>query len=199
MMTTPERAIRADYDGETIVVYQAYRAEIALPAVAQNRFVPPFSRERMTWIKPSFLWLMGRSGWGRKPGQEHILAIRITRQGWEEALAQAVLTSFAPGVYRDHDDWQRQLEAAPVRVQWDPERTLAGASLSQRAIQVGLSRHIVPRYVDVWAREIRDCTSLVRTIDDLRQAGETAKARALLPRERAYPVGAAIARRLGMG
>ncbi|HEV2238558.1 MAG TPA: DUF4291 domain-containing protein [Ktedonobacterales bacterium] len=197
--TVPEREIRADYDDQTVVVYQAYRAEIALPTVAHNRFVPPFSRDRMTWIKPSFLWMMERSGWGRKPGQEHILAIRITRAGWEEALAQAVLTSFAPGVYRDFDDWQRQLAAAPVRVQWDPERTLTGASLRQRAIQVGLSRHIVARYVDVWTREIRDCTPLVHRIYEQRQAGETTKARALLPRERAYPLDAAIARRLGMG
>jgi hypothetical protein len=194
-----EREIRADYDDATITVYQAYSAAIALPAVRHNRFVPPFSRDRMTWIKPSFLWMMERSGWGRKPGQEHILAIRITRQGWEAALAQAVLTTFTQGVHRDCDDWQRQLDAAPVRVQWDPERTLRGESLSQRAIQVGLSRHIVSQYVDVWTREIRDCTPLVRQLYDLLQAGETAKARALLPRERVYPVEAAIARRLGMG
>jgi hypothetical protein len=199
MSAMPEREIRANYNDATIVVYQAYRAEIALAAVAHHRFVPPFSRERMTWIKPSFLWMMERSGWGRKPGQEHILAIRITRQGWEEALAQAVLTSFTLGVYHDYDDWQRQLEAAPVRVQWDPERTLRGESLSQRAIQVGLSRHIVPRYVDVWTCEIRDCTPLARKIYDLRQAGEIERARALLPRERVYPLDAAIARRLGMG
>jgi hypothetical protein len=194
-----EREIRADYDGETIVVYQAYRAEIALAAVAHNRFVPPFSRERMTWIKPSFLWMMERSGWGRKPGQEHVLAIRITRQGWEEALAQAVLTSFTPGVYQDYDDWRRQFDGAPVRVQWDPERTLAGESQGRRAIQVGLSRYIVPRYVDVWTREIRDCTPLAHRLYELRQAGEIERALALLPREHVYPVAPAIARRLGMG
>jgi hypothetical protein len=48
-----EREIRADYDDATITVYQAYSAAIALPAVRHNRFVPPFSRDRMTWIKPS--------------------------------------------------------------------------------------------------------------------------------------------------
>jgi hypothetical protein len=194
-----EREIRADYDDATIIVYQAYSAAIALPAVRHNRFVPPFSLGRMTWIKPSFLWMMERSGWGRKAGQEHILAIRITRQGWEAALAQSVLTTFTQGEHRDYDDWQRQLDAAPVRVQWDPERTLRGESLSQRAIQVGLSRHIVTQYVDVWTREIRDCTPLVRQMYDLLQAGETEQARALLPRERVYPVDAAITKRLGMG
>jgi uncharacterized protein DUF4291 len=194
-----DREIRADYDDATVVVYQAYRAEIALPAVRHNRFVPPFSLDRMSWIKPSFLWMMERSGWGRKTGQEYILAIRITRAGWDEALAQAVLTAFVPGFHQDHDDWQRQLAAAPVRVQWDPERTLHGERLSQRAIQVGLTRHIIPRYVDVWTREIRDCTPLVRQMYDLLHAGETERARALLPHERVYPVEAAVARRLGIG
>src|ERR1043166_646592 len=97
----PTHEIRADFDDETIVIYQAYPSEIALPALQHNRFIPPFSLGRMTWIKPSFLWLMERSNWGRKPGQEHILAVRITREGWEEALSQAVLTSPEKSVYRD--------------------------------------------------------------------------------------------------
>ncbi len=50
------RRIRAAYDNETIVVYQAYSPAIALPALQAQRFVAPFSRSRMTWIKPSFLW-----------------------------------------------------------------------------------------------------------------------------------------------
>lgn len=48
-----ERAIRALYDDATITVYQAYGEEIARPAVGLGRFVPPFSLNRMTWIKPN--------------------------------------------------------------------------------------------------------------------------------------------------
>jgi hypothetical protein len=44
----PQRQIRADYDAKTIVVYQAYPAAIASPAVQAQRFVPPFSYRRMT-------------------------------------------------------------------------------------------------------------------------------------------------------
>jgi len=44
----------------------------------------------MTWIKPSFLWMMYRSGWATKPGQEHILATQITRDGFEWALHRHV-------------------------------------------------------------------------------------------------------------
>ncbi|WP_433324325.1 DUF4291 domain-containing protein [Spirillospora sp. CA-294931] len=132
--------IRALYDRDSITVYQAYRPEIAEPAIEHGRFVAPFSRDRMTWIKPSFLWLMARSNWARKPGQEMILAIRITRTGWEDALRNAVPTHPDRRVFHSSDDWRERLQNAPVRVQWDPERTLRGHKLEARSIQVGLSR-----------------------------------------------------------
>jgi hypothetical protein len=190
--------IRADHDHTSIVVYQAYRPEIGLPAVEQGRFVSPFSRTRMTWIKPSFLWLMARSGWARKPGQEVILAVRISRAGWEEALSQAVLTHADRRIYRDSVEWRNAFKHARVHVQWDPERTLRGQPLDARSIQVGLSRHIVDRYADEWILSIRDMTPLVRKIHRLVHDGETAKAKALLPRERVYPLDPEIARRIGM-
>ena len=94
-MASPNR-IRADFDARSIVVYQAYNDAIADAALSANRFVPPFSLARMTWIKPSFLWLMHRSNWGQKANQNRILKVRITRQGWDEALSKGVLTSFEP-------------------------------------------------------------------------------------------------------
>ncbi|MDQ2800841.1 MAG: DUF4291 domain-containing protein, partial [Armatimonadota bacterium] len=160
----PVHEIRADYDRETLIVYQAYPKPIAQTALAAGTFVAPFSFGRMTWIKPSFLWLMERSNWGQKTGQEHILAIRITRAGWEEALSQAVLTHPEKGVYRDPEDWRRQFEQAPVYVQWDPERSLRGESQNYKSIQVGLSRHIIERYVSEWITEIRDLTPLTRKL-----------------------------------
>ena len=106
----------------TVVVYQAYPPEIAEPAVAAGRFVPPFKRERVTWIKPSLLWMAYRCGWATKPGQERVLAIEITRDGFEWALAHACLSHFEPGTYADHDAWAATLRTSPVRIQWDPER-----------------------------------------------------------------------------
>lgn len=190
--------IRADYDRDTIVVYQAYPRPIAEPALQHGRFVAPFSFGRMTWIKPSFLWLMERSNWGRKTGQEHVPTVRITRRGWEEALGQAVLTHPERGVYRDAEDWRRQFDAAPVHVQWDPERSLRGAALDHKSIQVGLSRHVIERYVQEWIVEIRDLTPLVRKLSSLIHSGDAAKAKPLLPRESVYPVEARLTKRLGM-
>src|SRR6516225_7863959 len=123
------REIRADFDRETIITYQAYAPNIGEAALDAQRFVAPFSFHRMTWIKPSFLWLMHRSNWAQKSGQERVLAVRITRTGWERALSSAVLTSFEPGVFASPAEWTKQFADAKVHVQWDPERALRGAGL----------------------------------------------------------------------
>ena len=188
--------IRADHDATTIVVYQAFRPAIAEAAVAAQRFVEPFSLNRMTWIKPSFLWLMGRSNWARKAGQERILAVRITREGWESALSRAVLTGYERGVYRDRADWEQQMRHAAVHVQWDPERTLRGAKLDTRSIQVGLSRQVIREYVEEWTTEIRDLTPRVAKMAAFLRDGRADRAAALLPEERPYPLPPEIARRL---
>src|SRR5262249_51490342 len=152
----PMYEIRADFDRETIVVYQAFNDAIADVAVEHQRFVAPFSFGRMTWIKPSFLWLMERSNWGQKANQERILAVRITRAGWEEALSQGVLTSPSSRVYPNREVWRQAFAKALVHVQWDPERSLRGATLPYRSIQVGISRHIISRYADDWIVGIAD-------------------------------------------
>jgi len=193
-----EFEIRADYDERSIVVYQAYRKEIALPAIQHQRFVPPFSLNRMTWIKPSFLWMMERSNWGQKAGQEMILAVRITRRGWEEALSNAVLTTPDQRVYRGHEEWKAQQKTATVNIQWDPERTLRGKSLPIRSIQVGLSRQIIESYVNDWTLEIKDYTPLARKIYHLLQEGEEAKAKSFLPKERVYPLDPALGKCIGI-
>jgi hypothetical protein len=190
--------IRADFDARAIVVYQAFPAAIAAPALERQRFVPPFSLTRMTWIKPSFLWLMARSSWGQKSGQERTLAVRISRAGWESALSRAVLTAPEAGVYRGADDWRAQFEVAQVHVQWDPEYSIRGAKLPHRSIQVGLSRAIIREYVEAWTLGIEDLTPRVKKISALVKAGELSRAAAQLPPERVYPLPAEIARRLGI-
>ena len=191
-----EHEIRADFDRETIVIYQAYSPAIADAALEAGRFVPPFSFHRMTWIKPSFLWLMHRSNWGQKSGQERVLAVRVKRSGWEKALSLAVLTSFEPRVFASHDEWSEQFASAHVHLQWDPERSLRGAGLQHYSIQVGLSRHLIREYVEDWVVGIADYTARVRKIHDFLQSGQADKAKRQLPPERVYPIGDEIGRRL---
>lgn len=178
----PPYEIRADYDARTIVVYQAYAPTIADAALRAGRFVEPFSFRRMTWIKPSFLWLMHRSNWARKPGQERVLAVRITREGWEEALSRAVPTTADPAA----------VARAAVHVQWDPERSARGAALNHYSIQVGIGRHLIRTFTDEWVVGLTDLTPQVRRAAALLHSGQPAKARRLFPAERVYPLPPAL-------
>lgn len=72
----------------------------------------------MTWIKPSFLWMMYQCSWGTKADQERVLAIELARSGFEWALAHACLSHFDASIHASHDAWQAELRRAPVRVQW---------------------------------------------------------------------------------
>jgi Domain of unknown function (DUF4291) len=180
-----DKEVRADYDDRHITVYQAYSPAIALPALHAGTFVPPFKPDRMTWVKPSFLWMMYRCGWGEKEGQEHVLAISITRTGFETALRSAVLS---------HDRTVRKPE---VRVQWDPERDLHLNPLDHRSLQLGLGGGSSVRYVREWITGIADVTALAREVHGLVRAGLLEKAKALLPAERPYPLPTDIAKHLG--
>lgn len=187
-MAVPSRQVRAVYDAHTITVYQAYGHDVADAALAAGRFVPPFSLARMTWIKPSFLWMMYRCGWASKPGQERVLAIRMTRSGFEAALGESCLSHFDPALYADEATWRRELATTPVRVQWDPERTATGDPLPHRSLQVGLSGQAVRAYVSDWVCGLDDVTpSLPRRREGLEA----------LPDERPYPLPPPLAARLG--
>jgi len=188
--------VRADYDTSSIIIYQAYSPAIATPALKNQKFVAPFSFNRMTWIKPSFLWLMHRSNWGRKSGQECILAVRISRKGWETALALGVLTAYEASAHTSFSVWNEQFEKALVHVQWDPERSFKGADLQMDSIQVGLSRHVIQQFVDEWIVSIEDYTPRTRKIYDLLQKGDTKNAQRHLPNEKIYPLPPDIAKRL---
>lgn len=187
-VSVPRRQVRAVYDPDTITVYQAYGHEIADAAVVAGRFVPPFSMGRMTWIKPSFLWMMYRCGWASKPGQERVFAIRITRAGFETALSQACLSHFDPTRYADQATWKRALQTSPVRIQWDPERSVTGDPLPHRSLQIGLSGTAARRYVSEWIRDLEDITpAVLRRRQGLDE----------LPAERPYPLPPPLAAHIG--
>ncbi|MFD3698572.1 DUF4291 domain-containing protein [Streptomyces sp. NPDC058646] len=185
----PTRRIRAAHTATTITVYQAYAPRLGEPAARDGRFPPAWKRDRMTWIKPSFLWMMYRCGWATKAEQETVLAVEITREGFDGALRGACLSHYAPGVHEDRQAWQQALRTAPVRVQWDPERDLRLNPLPHRSLQLGLSGPASRAYADAWTVSIRDVTPLAREIHGLLRAGDDAAARALLPVETPYPAG----------
>lgn len=186
MSDIPKCQVRAVYDEYTIRVYQAYDDKIADTALAAGTFVsPPFSMTRMTWIKPSFLWMMYRAGWGYKDaGQSRILALDITHEGFDWALEHSCLSHAPAGMSKE--EWTRLKAASPVRIQWDPERDLHLQPLQHRAIQIGLSGEAVPLYVNRWIQRIADVTDLAHEIHSLVGSNQINQAKLLLPTERQY-------------
>lgn len=191
------RQIYAQYNEKTIRVYQAYRNSIADKAVTAQTFVPPFKLERMTWIKPSFLWMMYRSNWAQSEGQENILAIDISREGFEWALKNACLSHYDQTIYQNEQLWEERKSNSRVRIQWDPERDIHLQKLEHRSIQIGLSGDSVKLYVEKWIQKITNIKDQVIEIRELLKRGEAEKARALLPEENWYPVEKSIASHIG--
>src|SRR5690242_2664228 len=140
------RHILAQFDADSIYVYQAYRPSIAQFAVQHQRFGGDFSYSRMSWIKPNFLWMMYRAGWATKEGQEHILAIRLKRPFFDEILATAVASSFGASGFASHEEWSEAVAKSDVRLQWDPDHDPSGAPLERRAIQLGLRGEMLRRF-----------------------------------------------------
>jgi hypothetical protein len=183
----PAQQIRAIFDDTTVRVYQAYSDWRADAALEQGTLNPPyFKMSRMTWVKPSFLWMMYRAGWGHKDAeQKRILAIDITREGFEWALTHSSLSRPEPSMSKE--EWEKIKHDAPVRIQWDPERNLRLQPLDYRAIQIGLSGEAVKLYTTQWIQRITDVTPVAHSIYKLVQANKMEEAQQLLPKEIPYP------------
>jgi hypothetical protein len=155
------RHILAQFDDESVVVYQAYSAEIGHFAAAHGYFGGGFSYTRMSWIKTNFLWMMYRSGWGSKAGQEVALAVRLRRGFFDSLLEQAVPSSFDRDLYPDTASWSKAVARSGVRLQWDPDHGPSGQPRQRRAIQLGLRGPVLEEYGKRAILEIEDISEFV--------------------------------------
>jgi hypothetical protein len=76
------------------------------------------------------------------------LAIRLSKQGFEEILSKAILTSV-------------KSSSSQVRLQWDPDHNLLGGKMQRRAIQLGLKGDVLKKFSDEWIINIEDITEFV--------------------------------------
>lgn len=193
------RHVLARFDADSVWVYQAYRPSIGHHAArCRSLGGPEFSFSRMSWIKPNFLWMMFRSGWGTKEGQEVVLAVRLARAGFDALLAAAVPSAWGatPDRFATQAEWQAAVRDSDVRLQWDPDHHPCGAPLERRALQLGLRGQALRRYAGEWTLDIEDVSPLVAE----QRAHVQARAwdRLVTPREEVYPVAPATAAILGM-
>jgi hypothetical protein len=190
------RHILAQYDDQFVVVYQAYRPAIGHFAATHGYFGGEFKLDRMSWIKSNFLWMMYRSGWGTKQGQEVVLAIWIQRQAFDEILKAAVNSSFVPELYSCKSEWEKALKYSQVRLQWDPDHHPSGAKLERRAIQLGLRGKFLAAYAQDWIVNIEDIYDFVC---QQRQNFKSSCVELIIPQETVYPVSVVeVAQKLGL-
>lgn len=134
--------ILAQFDDNSIVVYQAFNSEIAEYAVKNKKFTGclSYNYTRMTWIKPNFMWMMYRSGWGSKPNQSNILAIWLKLEVFERYLenAKVIITNKKLLKQKSKKINNKNLSGS-IYVQWDPDHDHRGDNHPYRkALQIGL-------------------------------------------------------------
>src|SRR5262245_22248191 len=191
------RHILAQFNQEDIVVYQAYSPQIGRYASENGSFGDGFRLDRMSWIKPNFLWMMHRSSWAEKQGQEVVLAIRLRRSSFDALLRSAVATKFENNVYESEVEWRLALRDSEVLFQWDPDHDPMGKPLQRRALQVGIRGNALRHYSQEWVVDIEDVTALVRAQSRFRDPELFDEL--LTPLERVYPVSdPETTRRLGI-
>merc|ERR1712190_369052 len=114
--------------------------------------------------KPSFGWVLYRSGYGHKHRQNRILKIKLPHHEIGEILSQCRCVDTNKATRGGAGDKDR--EVCNGCVQWDPERDMMSADgkeprkmLRTRAIQIGLKGSLSKFHVD-HAISIQDVTAL---------------------------------------
>lgn len=155
--------ILAQQTGNTIVVYQAFNPLIANYAVQNQQFGGnAYSFNRMSWIKPNFLWMMYRCGWAQKEHQQQVLAIWIKQTDFDYILSNAAYSSYKQNVYSSHEEWKQHLATSEVRLQWDPDHDPYGNSQERRAIQLGMKDAVLKAFCTEMIVKIEDITPFVK-------------------------------------
>lgn len=162
------RHILAQQTEDKVLVYQAFNPKIARYAIENQRFGGNhYSFNRMTWIKPNFLWMMYRCGWTSKHNQEYVLGIWITKTGFETILTQAAYSSYQEDIYQTTENWKADLANKPVRLQWDPDHDIYGNKQERRAIQLGMKGNILKQFNEEMICKIVDMTTFVKAQKEL--------------------------------
>lgn len=138
--------------------------------------------------------MMYRSGWSQKENQEHVLAIKIKRTGFEWALQNSCLSHFDKSLHTSYEEWKEALKNTAVRIQWDPEKDIFLQQLPYRSIQIGLSGIAVEKYVKDWIVSVEDISDECKVIHRMVLDGKVEEAEKMLPDENPYAISESLAK-----
>ena len=149
-------------ENESIIVYQAFNPNIASYAIEHQKFGGNhYNFNRMSWIKPGFLWMMHRAGWASKEHQQRVLAITLPIIHFKTILQQATISAYNSGLFATQEAWKSELDKTEVRLQWDPDHDPFGNKQERKAIQLGMKGEILKRFCTEWIIKIEDITPFV--------------------------------------
>ncbi|CAG8471602.1 5716_t:CDS:2 [Cetraspora pellucida] len=196
------RHIMAQYDESTITVYQAFKPSIAHYAVENQKFGGP----SFSWflflihlIRLHFTFIsINASGWATKKDQGRILAIKITLQGFQTILSNAVASTYGQvrNIFASEKEWNIALKTSDIRLQWDPDHGLVGEKLNRRAIQLGIRGKFLEQYSNEWIQSIEDITEFVKEQHKL--VVEKKFDQVMTPFEMVYNVPKELSKRIGL-
>lgn len=173
------RHVVANYDDDCVIVYHVVNEETADYATQENMLGElPLDG---AWFTPSFLLTV--QDWHES---HRIIAVYLTRIGFDSILKKAVPADYDPTIYADHDAWHRALNVSWVRLRWRHDYDFDNQPLEQQAIYIGLLGKSGLHYSQGgWVDHIEDVTEFA--------------IKGLLPCERLYPIqDPTIAQRLGV-
>lgn len=148
---------------DNIIVYQAFNPVIVNYATSHQQFGgSAYSFNRMSWIKPGFLWMMHRAGWATKENQERIVAIHLPIVYFKKILQEATISSYDAHFFESEAAWRTSLANTEVRLQWDPDHDPQGNKQVRKAIQLGMKGDLLKQFCTEWITKIDDITSFVQ-------------------------------------
>ena len=190
------RHILAQYDENTVIVYQAYPPAIAEFALQHGYFGGPFQLfpHELDQTKLPLDDVSLRVG--HKTRTREALAVRLKRSFFEALLSRAVESTFSADRHSTRSDWEHAVAGSSVRLQWDPDHDPAGRPLPRRALQLGLRDSDLHAFGKTELVEIIDATEFVA--NQRRNAVQERWAQLLTPREVVYLPDLDMRRRLAL-
>jgi hypothetical protein len=189
----PERGrhVLATFGDDTVVVWQAHGHAVADWALEHGRFGGEgWKLDRVTRMRTSLPSLLERCEWGQRPGRERVLAVHLTRAGFDAMLHQAVHAEYEPAVYPTRRSWHLATRYALVSVAWFPDLDARGRGLQRQTMRIGLRGLALRTWSEQWVVGVEDWT------DTVRGWRATPSADTPVPVVRTYPVDDATRRRL---
>jgi hypothetical protein len=176
------RHLLAQFDADTVTVFQSFDREVGDYAIEKGCFGgPAFRRDRSSAIRLSLLDVLSRSDWGEKPGREVTLALRLRREAFDVLLRQAIHSAYPEGVYPSKRSWQLATRYSSVSITWSPDRDLAGCELSRYCARFGIRDRSLVMFASEWIDDVIDLSGWVEA-----HRGDPS---ARVPRLASYPVG----------